>query len=470
MYQMLINGNLEVGAGKILPVYNPATGDVITELHGASKEQALQALKGADEAFKTWSKLSISEREIFIRNFKKAIEDNKNEILNLLILETGKPLSNALEDYEMLPNCLDFFIEETKRLNGELIPDYTDKHLNIIEHRPLGVVVGYLAWNFPLLNLGYKLGPILASGCTCVLKPSSITPLTTLFIGDIASKIFPAGVINIVAGSSSEIATPMNSSKIASMITLIGSSNTGKKIIEESTTSIKRYSLELGGNAPAIVFKDANLNQAATCIAGLKYANAGQICVSPNRVFVHQSVLEDFVLKVKDIIKNIILEVGDDTETPLMGPICSDNDANRLVDLVSDATKKGAKLILGGRRTGKGYFFEPTLIQGVTKEMRMYNEEIFGPIISIIPFTDEDDIIDLANDTEYGLAAYVYTNDLNTAMNVSRNIEAGTVCVNEPFYNFNLPHGGVKQSGIGKDCSHYSLEEYFDIRRVTIKI
>ena len=428
----------------------------------------MEALQSAQRAFSIWSAKTIKERESAILGFADELDRHRDELISLLMKETGKPLSSAVEDFQMLPDCLRFFNEENKRVYGRTIPNSTKSHLNLVTHVPIGVVVGYLAWNFPILNVGYKLGPILASGCTCVLKPSALTPLTTLKIGELAQKHFPAGVVNILAGKPSVIGKVLNQSKIPAMITLIGSSKVGRQVIEESATSIKHYSLELGGNAPAIVMKDANVSEAVSYICGGKFGNAGQICVTPNRVFVHQDVYEEFLSKVDEFVSEIQLDVGDDTNCFMMGPLSSERACKEMESFLKDAQEKGAVIRKGGKATGKGFFFEPTVVTGVTRQMRLYQEEVFGPIMSVVTFDDQDDIVALANDTEYGLAAYVYTNDLNTALTLSEGIQAGDVSVNAPLYDYNLPHGGLKESGIGKDCSLYSLSEYYDIKRISI--
>ncbi|MFI3208586.1 MAG: NAD-dependent succinate-semialdehyde dehydrogenase [Eubacteriales bacterium] len=469
MYLMSINGKAVEGEGRIEKVMNPATGEVMVEYKSVSEAQCEEALQSADAAFKVWSKKTIEEREACILAFREELIENKEELVSILMEETGKPLGNATYDYNMLIDCLQFFNEENKRLCGKIIPNRSGSHLNLIDHVPLGVVVGYLAWNFPILNLGYKLGPILASGCTCVLKPSSVTPLTSLKIGELAQKHFPAGVINIISGSARVVSPILSTSPIPKMMTMIGSSNAGKQVIKDSSDYLRHYSLELGGNAPFVVMPDADIKKAAFFACDLKYGNAGQICVSPNRVYIHEDVLDEFVAEVKTFVDGIKLEVGDDSNQVLMGPISSDEAADQMVAFAQDAVEKGAKLVAGGRRTGVGYFFQPTMLVNVTPEMRVYKEEVFGPIMSIIPFKDSDDIVAMANDTEYGLAAYVFTNDLSKAMYLSENIMAGSVSVNEPLYDYNLPHGGLKESGVGKDCSSYSLEEYYYVKRVSIK-
>ncbi|MCC2687084.1 MAG: NAD-dependent succinate-semialdehyde dehydrogenase [Paenibacillaceae bacterium] len=468
-----INGNTCEGLGEKLHIVNPATEAEAGELATASRTQAEEALAAAAEGFKAWSGLSLNQRSEWIHKLAAAIEEEKETILDLLISETGKPLDNAEYDYGMLIQCLRYFPEEAKRLCGSIIPDYDGRFRHLIQYRPLGVVVGYLAWNFPLLNLGYKLGPALASGCSCVLKPSSRTPLATLYIGAIAKKInFPAGVFNIVAGSGKEIGEAWNTSTIPKMITLIGSSETGRELIRQSATSIKHFSLELGGNAPAIVMKDADLANAAKQIVDLKFTNVGQVCVSPNRVFVHADVHDEFLAAVAEQTQQIRLGAGRDPQAQ-MGPMISAGDRQRVLGLVEEAVAQGAKLIVGGtapESPAKGFYLSPTVVDQVRPEMRICREEIFGPVMTVQSFTDRDEVVREANNTPYGLAAYVFTSSLVDAFELSEKLEAGSVSVNEPFYAVHLPHGGVKESGIGKDCSKYSLEEYYAVQRISIRV
>lgn len=468
----LINGMLVDGNADLIAVNSPTDGSLVGEFNGVDVAQTEECLHAAQAAFEKWSALSLNEREEYILKFADVVESHENEIIDLLIKETGKTYGNAYEDYKMLPDCLRYFIGEAKSMCGSMIPDYTEKHLNMIIRKPLGVVVGYLAWNFPLLNVGYKVGPALASGCTCIIKPSSQTPLTTMYIGELAVEAgLPAGVLNVISGSNETVGSTLNKSDIPQLITLIGSSQSGKKIIEQSATSIKHYSLELGGNAPAIVMKDADVDKAVNCIAGGKTNNAGQICVAPNRVFVHESVMPEFLEKIKIFLSDFEYGSGKANGKKLMQPVISNRAVQAMESLVKDAVDKGATVVTGGKRHGEvGCFFEPTVLTGVTKDMRVYKEEIFGPIIPILSFNDESDLPKLANDTEYGLAAYIYTSSLDAGVSLSRKIDAGTVCVNEPFFSYNLPHGGCKQSGVGKDCSTYSLEEYYYIQRITVAL
>jgi acyl-CoA reductase-like NAD-dependent aldehyde dehydrogenase len=471
--KLYIHGKTCQGLGEILQVINPATETVAGQFATANRTQALEALDAAAAGFHAWSRLSINQRGEWIRRLATAIEAEKQTILDLLIAETGKPLDNAEYDYGMLIQCLNYFPEEAKRLNGSILPDYDGNFRHLIQYRPLGVVAGYLAWNFPLLNLGYKLGPVLASGCSCVLKPSSKTPLATLYIGEIAANIgFPAGVFNIVAGAGQEIGDAWNTSKIPKMITLIGSSETGRELIRQSATSIKHFSLELGGNAPAIVMKDADLDNAVKQVVDLKFSNTGQVCVSPNRVLVHRDVHDAFLSAVAERAKQIQLGAGREPGAQ-MGPLISAGERQRVLKLVEDAVAHGAKLVIGGKAPetpAKGFYLLPTVVDQVTPEMAISREEIFGPVLAVQSFSDRDEAVSLANDTPYGLAAYLFTDSLKDAFELSERLESGSVSVNEPFYSVHLPHGGVKESGIGKDCSKYSLEEYYTIRRISIHL
>jgi len=459
---MYVNGKIIGGKGSEVEVINPATEEVVDRFNGVSPEQVQKALNSASKAFGIWSSLSLNERSEWIHKLKDEILNEKKNILELLMSETGKPLNNAVYDFNMLTDCLSYFIEEAKRLDGSIINDYDNRFRNLIIRQPLGVVLGYLAWNFPLLNMGYKLGPVLASGCTCVLRPATKTPLATLYVGKVAEKIgFPDGVFNIIAGGGREVTNILNKSSIPKLITTIGSSFTGKKIIEESSTSIKRFSLELGGNAPAIVLADADVDNAAKNLVELKFTNTGQVCVSPNRVYVHENIYDKFIERVKGYLMAV-----------KMGPMISNSERERVLGIINEAVTKGAKVVYGGKipkDRKKGYFLEPTILDNVSDEMRCSREEIFGPVMPIKAFKNVDEAVKSANNCEYGLASYLFSNDVNMIFEVAEKLEYGTVCVNEPFYAVNLPHGGIKESGIGKDCSKYSLEEYYYIKRISIR-
>jgi len=469
-YAMLINGQ-RIATDKTFPVINPETEEVIAEAPEVDAVSVEQALTAANDAFATWSQMPLSERQPIILKYVDLLEQNRDAIIDLLVAETGKPIDNAEYDFGMLTTCLRFFCEEAARVRQEIIPDPDGKFLNYTLRQPLGVVVGYLAWNFPLLNLGYKLGPVLAAGCTAVIKPSRLTPLATLACAELLIEAgLPAGVVNVISGTDYSVTQPLLESPIPAMFTMIGSTSAGVDAMKSACTNVKHFSVELGGNAPVVVYDDADIEAAAASIVGLKFANTGQVCVSPNRCFVHEKVYETFLEAAAKNAAGITLGAGRG-EGQRMGPMLTAKDRDRVLELVTAAKQDGAKIVCGGKipdEPAKGYFMEPTILRDVRQTMRLSCDEIFGPVLPVIPFDDDDDEIAMANDTEYGLAAYVYTTNLSRGLRAASGIEAGSVCVNEVHYAIQLPHGGVKQSGVGKDCSHYSIEEYLTLKRVSV--
>jgi len=456
-----------------LPVYDPSNGLKIGEVSACGAEQARLALEAARDASSAWASLSIDEREKHIMNFRAKLLERRQAILDLLVRETGKVVSNAEYDFNMLINCLPFHIEEVRRCRSSVIPSPDNSALSYTRHTPVGVVVCVLTWNFPLLNLAYKLGPILASGCTCVIKPSEQTPLATCLALSLLAEVgFPAGVVNAVNGTGLDLLEPLCSSKIPRLLTTIGSTAMGRRMIGYSTSSVKRFSLELGGDAPVLVFGDADLEGAVADIVGLKFANAGQICVSPNRVLVERSIYDDFLSKAKAKAAEYKYGSGSDHEghEAVMQPVVSKESLDRLLNLVSDAQAKGARIIHGGSKVDRpGFFLEPTIVADVTGDMLMQQEEIFGPILPVRPFDSADEAFRIANDSEVGLSSYVYTKSLDITMRAEEEIMTGNVMINGVHYSIELPHGGLKQSGNGKDISHLSLQDYFDVRRITVK-
>ncbi|RMF90967.1 MAG: aldehyde dehydrogenase family protein [Planctomycetota bacterium] len=470
-YPMLIDGRA-VTTDKTFAVVDPATEEIIGYAPEADAESVARALEAAERAFDRWSAMPLSERRPLILRFAELLEEHRDEIIDLLIAETGKPIDNAEYDFGMLPTCLRFFVEEAARIDQQVIPDPDGRLLHYTLRQPLGVVVGYLAWNFPLLNLGYKLGPVLASGCTAIVRPSRLTPLASLRCGELLAEAgIPAGVVNLITGTDYAVTRPLLESPIPAMFTMIGSTRSGVRAMQTACTGVKHFSLELGGNAPVLVYDDADIDAAAADIVGLKFANTGQVCVSPNRCFVHQRVYEAFLDRAAHEASQIVLGAGRG-EGPRMGPMLTAEDRSRVLELINMACNAGAQIVCGGRippSLPKGYYLEPTILREVTCDMDITRTEIFGPVLPVIPFGDDDDPIALANDTEYGLAAYVYTKSLKRALEAASGIQAGSVCINEAHYAVHLPHGGVKQSGIGKDCSRYSLEEYLTLKRVSIR-
>jgi len=471
-YKMLINGEL-IAANHGFSVINPATEEVIAEVPQVEEAHINQAISAADKAFQSWSKMSLNSRSELILAYADLLEASRDEIVDILVSETGKPADNAEYDFDMLTTCLRFFIEEAKRIDQPVITDPDGRFLHYMLRQPLGVVVGYLAWNFPLLNLGYKLGPVLASGCTAIIKPSQMTPLATLRCAQLSIEAgIPAGVINVITSSEYEVTNPLLTCKTTSMFTMIGSTNAGVNAMKMACTDIKHFSVELGGNAPVVVYDDADIKKAAQNVVDLKFANSGQVCVSPNRCLVHESVYDEFLSEAKAHAQGLVLAAGR-AEGRLMGPMLTDKDRQGVIRLVDAAVAEGARVVSGGQipsSPAKGFYLEPTIVADVELNMTLASEEIFGPVLPVIKYTDADDVIALANETKYGLAAYVYTTNLQRGLQAAEQIQSGSVCVNEVHYAVQLPHGGLKQSGVGKDCSHYSLEEYMTLKRVSVLV
>ena len=471
-FHSYIGGQLVPG-GETRTIVNPANEEPCGCYTTYTPDLLDQALAAARDAFPPWSHTPMAERIAWMGRLAEGLDHRRDEIIDLLVAETGKPQANAEYDYGMLPTCLRFFAEEVQRLRGETIPDRTGRYTHQLIRHPVGVVVGFLAWNFPLLNVGYKLGPALAAGCTCILKPSRVTPLATALVGEILHDIgFPPGVVNIVLGDDREVAGRLLTSTVPAMITMIGSTEAGCELVRNSATSVKRYSLELGGNAPAIVYPDFDPGLAAERIIALKLANTGQVCVSPNRCFVHRAALDGFCAEATRLMAGYAYGSGPGPE-PRLGPLMTPGHLAALLDRIGEAQAQGAKLLAGGRRPAKdlcpkGYYLEPTLLL-CDRRLALCRNEIFGPILPVIPFDDGDDVLAWANDCPHGLAAYAFTNRLDQAQACAERLEYGSICINEPYYSVELPHGGLKQSGVGKDCSHLSLEEYFTVKRVTMR-
>lgn len=469
-FKLLIAGRL-VESARSFAVVNPATEAIIAQAPEVEPEHVQQALHAARDAFGPWSSTSLAGRRKIILRYADLLETHRDEIIDLLIAETGKPIDNAEYDFGMLPTCLRFFLEEAARLDQRVIPDPDGRFLHYTLRQPLGVVVGYLAWNFPLLNLGYKLGPVLAAGCTAIIKPSRLTPLATLRCAELLVEAgLPDGVVNVVCGTDYAVTDPLLASPIPSLFTMIGSTAAGVEAMRRACTSVKHFSVELGGNAPVIVYDEADVSSAARNVVDLKFANSGQVCVSPNRCFVHEAVYEQFLETAATHAAGITLGAGRG-EGRRMGPMLTAKDRDRVLDLVRNAEQNGARVVCGGKipaQPAHGYFLEPTILRDVRQDMRLSCEELFGPVLPVIRFTDNDDPIAMANQTEYGLAAYVYTTNLSRGLQAAARIDAGSVCVNEFHYAVQLPHGGLKQSGAGKDCSSYSLQEYLTLKRVSV--
>ena len=461
-------------AGRDLPRHRRAAGDHITT---ASIQQADEALEAAQAAFPAWSRLSLNERIGWMMKLKDACLAEKDEIVDLMAKEGGKSRKEAANDFNAFIGYFGFYAEEAKRVYGTDIPEYGGRRGNfhVVLKRPVGVVVGHLAWNMPISNVGLKLCPAMASGCTCVLKPSTETPLASLKVGELCEKIgLPAGVVNLVTGKASVIGNHLSQSKIPAMVAVIGSSAVGVEVMQNASTSIKRFSMELGGNAPCIIMPDCDLEKTAKYVADRKVRISGQGCANINRIFVHESIHDEFVKILLDDVKKIQVGWGDDMPNA-MGPMINVKTRDRKIHLVEEAKSQGAKLLYGGNipelpdNLKNGAFFVPAVLDGVTDEMSITQQEIFGPIYSILTFKDLDEVIERSNKTDLGLTGYLFTHDSRVIGRVIEEVEVGELQVNDPGAGPNMPHIGIKQSGLGCDRGKWSLDEYYDIRRISIQ-
>lgn len=475
MYQQYINGKLVDGQGEVVKILDPSDNTVITELKTASAGQCEEALTAAQAAFKPWAKTPVGTRIDWMLKLTAAIMEEKETIAELLSEESGKPYGTAMDDLIMFEEYIQYYAEEGKRMDGTTVysPNKAYGELyHAVERRPMGVVVAHIAWNYPVAMMALKIGPAMVAGDPLIIKPASDTPLSTLYIGAICEKIgLPAGVINFVSGPPSVVARTLNTSTIPRMITLIGSSETGRRAMAEaSATSIKKFSLELGGNAPVIVMPDSDVDYVVANTVGMKVSNAGQICTNYNRIYVHETIYEEFLEKTEAALKEVKLGCKHD-EGYVMGPMISRSARDRMLDLIDEAVAAGATRRYGGtvpEDRKEGNYITPALLCGVREDMRVCREEIFGPIISVQPFKELDDALAKAIDTDYGLASYFYGHDARDIAKAFEVLESGDVYINGAGGGPHTPHIGIKQSGMGCDQSRWSMEEYFDLKRISM--
>ena len=468
--KMYINGN-QITGSEFTQVFNPATEKEVVTVSSASLKEVELALSSAKAAFPIWASSSISVRQNWMKKLRDEVVANQNLLRECVHYEMGKPWAQTHEDWDRLVASLEFYSHEISRLHDYGIPDRAGTHNHQMVYEPAGVAVAYLAWNFPLLNLAFKIGPAMAAGCPLIIRPSELTPVSAYAVGMLCKKInLPAGVVQILTTKNHAVADALSASTIPQVITLIGSSKTGQHIMKTGASSIKKYSMELGGNAPVLIFEDADLDLAADIVAGVKFSNAGQICVAPNRVFVAEKVVETFTEKVVSRARNC--KVGFDKNTDIStGPVIDKRAFNRIKKLIDDAIDDGALLLIGGDRPSNlknGYYIAPTVLTNVTEKMEVYQQETFGPIVSIISFSNENKLADMANDCdEGGLTAYIFTRNQALAEHYSSKLRYGEIQVNGVKYDIDLPHGGFGQSGIGHDCSALALNDYLVQKRIT---
>jgi len=468
--KMYIGGELVEGQAR-LDVVNPATEDCVATVAAAGLDDVNKALKAARAAAPGWAATPVAERQRWMLKLRGAVIANQEMLRECIHQEMGKPWGGTQEDFDLLERSLKFYAEEFQRVHDETLRDLDGTHEHRIVYEPVGVAVAYLAWNFPLLNLAYKIAPAMAAGCPVIIRPSAATPVSAYAVGELCQEIgLPAGVVNILTTDGYGPSDALAASTIPNLITLIGSTKTGRHLMKVGATSIKKFSMELGGNAPVLIYRDADLDLAAEIVTTLKFNNAGQICVTPNRVFVEREVHEAFRDKV--VARARAAKVGFDREADILtGPMIDRRAWARVKGLIDEAVEKGATLLAGGDRPEgleTGHFLAPTVLDQVTPEMRIYQDEIFGPVVSLIPFDDREAVLDRANDGEEGgLASYIFTADLALAEAVAKRLRYGEVQINGVKYDIYLPHGGIGQSGIGHDCSRLALNDYLVVKRIS---
>ncbi|XP_037446153.1 succinate-semialdehyde dehydrogenase, mitochondrial-like [Triticum dicoccoides] len=454
--------------GKTIEVQNPATGEVLANVACMGNRETADAITSANTTFYTWSKLTASERSKALRKWHDLLMSHKEELALLMTLEQGKPMKEALGEVNYGASFIEFFDEEAKRVYGDIIPPtLADRRLLVLK-QPIGVVGAITPWNFPLAMITRKVGPALACGCTVVVKPSEFTPLTALAAADLALQAgIPAGALNVVMGNAPEIGDELMQSTQVRKITFTGSTAVGKKLMAGSANTVKKVSLELGGNAPCIVFDDADIDVAVKGSLAAKFRNSGQTCVCANRILVQEGIYEKFASAFVKAVQS--LQVGNGLEeSTSQGPLINEAAVEKVEKFVGDATSKGANIMLGGKRHSLGMsFYEPTVVGNVSNDMLLFREEVFGPVAPLIPFKTEEEAIHLANDTNAGLAAYMFTKSIARSWRVSGALEYGLVGVNEGLISTEVaPFGGVKQSGLGREGSKYGMDDYLEIKYV----
>jgi succinate-semialdehyde dehydrogenase/glutarate-semialdehyde dehydrogenase len=452
--------------GDSLDVTNPATGEILGSVPNLGADETRAAIEAAAAALPLWRSQTGKERSAIMMRFYSLMMENQEDLAVLMTAEQGKPLAESRGEIAYAASFIQWFAEEAKRIYGDVIPGHQPDRRIVVLKQPVGVVASITPWNFPSAMIARKVGPALAAGCTIVCKPASQTPFSALALGELAERAgIPAGVLNVVTGPAREIGAELTANPLVRKLTFTGSTQIGKLLLEQCAATVKKVSMELGGNAPFIVFEDADLGAAVAGAMAAKYRNTGQTCVCANRFLVQDAVYAEFASRFTEAVAD--LRVGDALQGDVdQGPLIDDAAVEKVEEHIADAIDKGAKVLAGGNRHALGRtFFEPTVLSEVTPTMNVAREETFGPLAPLFRFQTEAEAVQMANDTEFGLAAYFYTRDLGRSWRVSEALEYGIVGLNTGIISTEVaPFGGIKESGLGREGSRYGIDDYLEIK------
>jgi len=464
-----INGEfIDANTQKTFPVYNPYSGEKIADVADCGAEETRVAIDMASEAFKTWRQYTGVQRSRILHKWFQLQLQHKKDLATILTLEQGKPLNEAIGEIKYGASFVEWFSEEAKRAYGDMIPGHQRDTRFVVIKQPVGVVAALTPWNFPSAMITRKVAPALAAGCTVVIKPSELTPLSAIALAVLAEEAgIPPGVFNVVTTNDApQVGNEMTSNKKVKKLSFTGSTAVGKLLLKQCADTVKKVSMELGGNAPFIVFDDADIDDAVAGALSSKFRNAGQTCVCSNRILVQEGIYDEFIEKFTAQVQDQKMGNGLDKDV-VVGPMIQEKAVASVESLVQNAVSHGAEVLCGAKRHGAtdSLIFEPTVLGNVTSEMEIFNKEIFGPIAPVYKFKTEEEVIELANDTEYGLAAYFYSRDYARIWRVGEQLEYGMVGINSPSVSSTLaPFGGVKESGMGREGSKYGMDEYLELK------